>query len=116
LDLARPRSHRTMKPWLDFFLPGFLSGVVVFAVAMAILEAWPKRHGHKWTVGSAYCDGDYHYLDAGRGQPFGHFLATHVVFKCECGETRDRTIPGRHTLEALRAEDSEIQRVLNSIK
>lgn len=75
-----------------------------------------RRHCHKWVVISVFCDGEFHYIDPGKDQPYGHYLSTNVVSKCECGELRRTTVPGRHTLEALRGEDSEIQRVLKKLR
>lgn len=70
-------------------------------------------HRHKWKFISASCDGKEHY-NSGPGPAWSMF--THAVAKCECGTIKNFHLLGSHTLENLRGEDTEIERVLKTIK
>jgi hypothetical protein len=51
-------------------------------------------------------------------QPSGYTvgLITNIVLRCGCGKLKYQRIPGDHTLEQLRGEETEITRVLESLK
>lgn len=69
-------------------------------------------HRHKWKFISASCDGKEHYNSAGSNWS----MYTHAVAKCECGAIKTFHLLGSHTLENLRGEETEIERVLKTIK
>jgi hypothetical protein len=73
---------------------------------------WFHRHG-PWEVVSAHCDGNRHFPATSSN----YVLLTEIVMRCQkCGKLKHRTLRGQHTLEQLRGEETEITRVLESLK
>ena len=103
-----------MNIWATMGL-GFFVGTVSTHLFWISLNL-SRRHRHQWKAISAYCDGLLHYMDGGEGQPYGMYVCTNVVSRCECGELRQQAMPGKHTLESLQGEDSEVQRVLKGLE
>jgi hypothetical protein len=68
-------------------------------------------HRHRWKIISASCDGSTHWLD-----PVGFTLVTTAVGKCECGKLKSFHFAGNHPLNALKGEESEVSRVLQSLE
>lgn len=73
-------------------------------------------HRHRWKVVSAYCDGGGHWFDPGGMSPLMYTFVTNVVSRCECGELSQKRLAGKHSIEDLRGESSEIDRVLKNLE
>ena len=73
-------------------------------------------HRHQWKIVSATCDGRMHWVDPGGTHPLVYSFLTFVVSRCECGELRNKELAGQHSIEDLRGEGSEIDRVLKDLE
>jgi hypothetical protein len=67
-------------------------------------------HRHRWRIVSASCDMLMHWI-GGR-----YTLVTCAVGRCECGKLKQFELAGKHSLESLQGEATEVDRVLKSLE
>lgn len=77
--------------------------IIASVIFLCVTAVWlGRRHRHKWKVVSAWKHPGY--------------AVTYIALRCACGELKNQSIDGHHSLESLQGEPDEIAQVLSKLE